>query len=178
MVMNATLLTGAIQVLLVEDNPGDVRLTREALRDGKVCSTLSVVSDGVEALAFLRREGPYADACRPDLILLDLDLPRKDGREVLRELREDPALCDIRVVVVTGSEAELDISGAYALQADCFVTKPVGMDQLVTIVRSIQDFWFTIVRLPVDEPWYRRTDASIRIPLQDQPRIQAHGSES
>jgi chemotaxis family two-component system response regulator Rcp1 len=168
-----------IQVLLVEDNPGDVRLTREALRDDKVfCSTLSVVKDGVEAMAFLRREGAYADAPRPDLILLDLDLPRKDGRDVLREVKADPALCDIRVVVVTGSEAERDISGAYALQADCYVTKPVGMDQMATIVRSIKDFWFTIVRLPADEAWYRRTDASIRIPLQDQPSLRATGPES
>ncbi|HEX6370444.1 MAG TPA: response regulator [Longimicrobium sp.] len=177
--MNFTTSPSPIQVLLVEDNPGDVRLTREALRDDKVfCSTLSAVGDGVEAMAFLRREGRYADAPRPDLILLDLDLPRKDGREVLRELRDDPALRDIRVVVVTGSQAERDIAGAYALQADCYVTKPVGMDQLVTIVGSIRDFWFTIVRLPVDEPWYRRTDASIRIPLQDQPRPQTNASDS
>lgn len=168
-----------IQVLLVEDNPGDVRLTREALRDDKVFySTLSVVRDGVEAMAFLRREVPYGDAPRPDLILLDLDLPRKDGRDVLREVKADPALRDIRVVVVTGSEAERDISGAYALQADCYVTKPVGMDQLVTIVRSIKDFWFTIVRLPAEEPWYRRTDASIRVPLRDQPGPRASAAES
>ena len=176
--MGATLLTDSIHVLLVEDNPGDVRLTREALRDDKVVCTFSVVGDGVEAMAFLRREGRYADAPRPDLILLDLDLPRKDGREVLRELRDDPALCDIRVVIVTGSEAERDIAGAYALNADCYVTKPVGMDQMVTIVMSIKDFWFTVVRLPADEPWYRRTDASIRIPLQDQPSMQANGTQS
>jgi chemotaxis family two-component system response regulator Rcp1 len=176
--MNPTPIPVPIQVLLVEDNPGDVRLTREALKDGKVATALSVVADGVEAMAFLRREGRYTDAPRPDLILLDLDLPRKDGREVLREVKADPALCDIRVVVVTGSEAERDISGAYALQADCYVTKPVGMDQLATIVRSIEDFWFTIVRLPADEVWYRRTDASIRIPLQDPPLPHASAPES
>lgn len=176
--MDSTSSTSPIHVLLVEDNPGDVRLTREALRDDKVCDTLSVVRDGVEAMAFLRREGPYADAPRPDLILLDLDLPRKDGREVLREVKADPALRDIRVVIVTGSEAERDISGAYALQADCYATKPVGMDQLLTIVQSIQEFWFTVVRLPADEPWYRRTDASIRIPMQDHSRLRAQGGES
>ena len=164
--MESTPSASRIQVLLVEDNPGDVRLTREALRDDKVFySTLSVVRDGVEAMAFLRREGSYARAPRPDLILLDLDLPRKDGHEVLREVKADPALRDICVVVVTASEAERDIAGAYALQADCYVTKPVGMDQLVIIVRRIKDFWFTIVRRPTDEPWYRRTAASLQIPL-------------
>jgi chemotaxis family two-component system response regulator Rcp1 len=177
--MENTPSESGIRVLLVEDNPGDVRLAREALRDDKVFySTMSVVKDGVEAMAFLRREGTYADAPRPDLILLDLDLPRKDGREVLREVKADPALCDIRVVVVTGSQAELDISGAYALQADCYVTKPVGMDQLAAIVRSIEDFWFTVVRLPDDEAWYRRTDASIRIPLPDENRPRARATES
>lgn len=176
--MNRTPSPAPIQVLLVEDNPGDVRLTREALEDGKVAAALTVVADGVEAMALLRREGRYTDAPRPDLILLDLDLPRMDGRDVLREVKADPALRDIRVVVVTGSEAEHDVVEAYALQADCYVTKPVGMDQLATIVRSIEDFWFTIVRLPEDEAWYRRTDASIRIPLQDGARLQANGQES
>ena len=150
--MNPVTSPSPIQVLLVEDNPGDVRLTREALKDDKVCSTLSVVGDGVEAMAFLRREGRYADAPRPDLILLDLDLPRKDGREVLRELRDDPALRDIRVVVVTGSEAERDISGAYALQADCYVTKPTDLDHLLAVIRSIVDFWFGTVKLPPPPP--------------------------
>lgn len=171
--MNPATSASPIEVLLVEDNLGDVRLMREIMRDDKVFSTLSVVHDGVEAMAFLRHEGGYAAAPRPDLILLDLDLPRKDGREVLRELRADPALRDIRVVVVTGSEAERDISGAYALQADGYATKPVGMEQLAAIVRAIDEFWLTIVRLPADEPWYHRTDASIRIALH-QPPVQAN----
>ena len=175
--MNPITSASPIEVLLVEDNPGDVRLMREVLRDDKVFSTVSVVRDGVEAMAFLRREGGYAGAPRPDLVLLDLDLPRKDGREVLRELRADPALRDIRVVVVTGSEMERDISGASMLQADGYATKPLGMEQLATIVRTIDEFWFTIVKLPVDEPWYRRTDGSIRIPLQDPSRLQANETE-
>ena len=140
-----------IEVLLVEDNPGDVRLTREALREGKVRNTVSVVSDGVEAMAFLRREGPYADAPRPDLILLDLNLPRKDGREVLHEVRSDPAFRDIPVVVVTASEEERDIGRVHELDAACCVTKPVGLEQFVTVVRSIQLFGLTIVKLPADE---------------------------
>ncbi len=138
----------AIEVLLVEDNPGDVRLTREALRDGKVHNNLSVAPDGVEALAFLRREGKYADAPRPDLILLDLNLPKKDGREVLEEVKADPSLRNIPVVILTSSEAERDIAQAYALHANCYVTKPVDLDQFIHVVRSIEDFWFTIVKLP------------------------------
>ena len=137
-----------IEVLLVEDNPGDVRLTREALRDGKVRNNLSVTPDGVEALAFLRREGKYADAPRPDVILLDLNLPRKDGREVLEEVKADPSLRNIPVVILTSSEAERDIAQAYALHANCYVTKPVDLDQFIHVVRSIEDFWFTIVKLP------------------------------
>ena len=137
-----------IEVLLVEDNPGDVRLTREALRDGKVQNNLSVVPDGVEALAFLRRQGKYAAAPRPDLILLDLNLPKKDGREVLEDIKADPALQRIPVVVLTSSEAERDIAQAYALHANCYITKPVDLDQFITVVRSIEDFWFTIVKLP------------------------------
>ena len=176
--MDATLLNSSIQVLLVEDNPGDVRLTREALSDDKVACDFSVVGDGVEAMAFLRREGPYADAPRPDLILLDLDLPRKDGREVLREVRADPALCDIRVVIVSASTEDLDISRAYALQADGYVTKPVGMDELVTIVRSTEHFWFSVVRLPPDDPWYRRTHTPLRIPLQRRTGLVASGTAS
>jgi chemotaxis family two-component system response regulator Rcp1 len=138
----------AIEVLLVEDNPGDVRLTREALREGKVRNNLSVAPDGVEALAFLRREGKYADAPRPDVILLDLNLPRKDGREVLEEVKSDPALRTIPVVILTSSEAERDIAQAYALHANCYITKPVDLDQFITVVKSIEDFWFTIVKLP------------------------------
>ncbi|WP_420130455.1 response regulator [Longimicrobium sp.] len=137
-----------IEVLLVEDNPGDVRLTREALRDGKVHNNLSVAPDGVEALAFLRREGRYADAPRPDVILLDLNLPRKDGREVLEEVKADPSLRNIPVVILTSSEAERDIAQAYALHANCYITKPVDLDQFIHVVRSIEDFWFTIVKLP------------------------------
>lgn len=137
-----------VEVLLVEDNPGDVRLTREALRDGKVSNNLSVVQDGVEAMRFLRREGPYADAPRPDVVLLDLNLPKKDGRQVLQEIKGDEALRTIPVVILTSSEAERDISGAYALQANCYITKPVDLDQFITVVRSIEDFWFSIVKLP------------------------------
>ena len=139
-----------IEVLLVEDNPGDVRLTREALRDGKVHNNLSVAPDGVEALAFLRREGKYADAPRPDVILLDLNLPKKDGREVLEEIKADPSLARIPVVILTSSEAERDIVQAYALHANCYVTKPVDLDQFITVVKSIEDFWFTIVKLPAE----------------------------
>ncbi|HEX5870707.1 MAG TPA: response regulator [Longimicrobium sp.] len=137
-----------IEVLLVEDNPGDVRLTREALRDGKVHNNLSVAPDGVEALAFLRRQGKYADAPRPDVILLDLNLPKKDGREVLEEVKADPSLRSIPVVILTSSEAERDIAQAYALHANCYITKPVDLDQFITVVKSIEDFWFTIVKLP------------------------------
>jgi chemotaxis family two-component system response regulator Rcp1 len=137
-----------VEILLVEDNPGDVRLTREALREGKVRNNLYVASDGVEALAFLRREGRYADAVRPDLVLLDLNLPRKDGREVLEEIKADPALRYIPVVVLTSSQAEQDILRAYDLHANCYVSKPVDLDQFIHVVRSIEDFWFTIVKLP------------------------------
>ncbi|HEX8393316.1 MAG TPA: response regulator [Longimicrobium sp.] len=143
-----TMESRPIEVLLVEDNPGDVRLTREALKEGKVRNNLSVAPDGVEALAYLRRQGRYADAKRPDLILLDLNLPRKDGREVLGEIKADPALRTIPVVILTTSEAERDISGAYALHANCYITKPVDLDQFITVVKSIEDFWFTIVKLP------------------------------
>ena len=137
-----------VEILLVEDNPGDVELTREALLDTKMHMRLSVVPDGVEALAFLRRERDYADAPRPDLILLDLNLPKKDGRGVLAEVKEDPALRQIPVVVLTSSQAEQDIVRAYELHANCYVTKPVDLDQFVKIVRSIEQFWFTIVKLP------------------------------
>ena len=137
-----------VEILLVEDNPGDVRLTREALLEGKVRNNLSVVQDGVEALAFVRREPPYAAAPRPDLILLDLNLPRKDGREVLQEIKGDPALRHIPVVVLTSSQAEQDILRAYDLHANCYVTKPVDFDQFIHVVHTIEDFWFSIVKLP------------------------------
>lgn len=137
-----------IEVLLVEDNPGDVRLTKEALREGKVENHIHVVPDGVEALAYLRQEREYADATRPDLILLDLNLPRMDGRDVLREVKGDPNLRNIPIVVLTSSQAEQDIVRAYDLHANCYVTKPVDLDQFITVVQSIESFWFAVVKLP------------------------------
>lgn len=137
-----------IEILLVEDSPGDVRLTIEALKDAKVSNNLSIVGDGVEALAFLRRAGRHADAPRPDLVLLDLNLPRKDGREVLAEMKGSPDLRRIPVVVLTTSEAEQDILATYDLHANCYITKPVDLDQFITVVQSIEDFWLTIVKLP------------------------------
>lgn len=138
----------AVEILLVEDNPGDVRLTQEVLKAGKLLTNLAVAKDGVEAMAILRRERPYENAARPDLILLDFNLPRKDGREVLAEIRADPNLRRIPVVVLTTSAAERDVLQAYDLHANCYVTKPVDLDQFVNIVQSIEDFWLTIVRLP------------------------------
>lgn len=138
----------AAEVLLVEDSPGDVRLTREALKEGKVRNNLSVVSDGVEAMEFLRREGKYADAPRPDIVLLDLNMPRKDGREVLAEMKSDESLKRIPVVILTTSEAEQDILKTYDLHANCYLTKPVDLEQFISIVKSVEDFWLTIVQLP------------------------------
>jgi len=137
-----------VEILLVEDNPGDVRLTKESLKGSKLLNTMSVVTDGVEALAFLRREGPYAAAARPDLILLDLNMPKKDGREVLAEIKVDEHLRRIPVVVLTTSGAEQDIRQAYDLHANCYIKKPVNLDQLSAVVRAIEAFWFTIVKLP------------------------------
>ncbi|MBV9895065.1 MAG: response regulator [Chloroflexi bacterium] len=137
-----------IEILLVEDNPGDVRLTIEGLNEGKVRNNLHVARDGVEALAFLRREGEFRDAVRPDLILLDLNLPRKDGREVLLDIKSDPTLKTIPVVVLTTSRAEQDVLHSYELQANCYITKPVDLEQFITVVKSIEDFWLTIVTLP------------------------------
>jgi two-component system response regulator len=142
--MNAHL----IDVLLVEDDPGDVVLIREAFADHKVGNVLSVVNDGVEAIAFLRREGAYADAPRPDLILLDLNLPRKDGSEVLAEIKADPDLAPIPVVVLTTSEAEEDILRSYKLHANAYVTKPVDFEQFSRIVHQIDDFFIGVVKLP------------------------------
>ena len=139
-----------VEILLVEDNPGDVRLTREALREGKVRNNLAVAFDGVEALAYLRKEGEHAGAVRPDLILLDLNLPRMDGREVLNEIKGDASLRNIPVVVLTSSQADDDIARVYSLHANCYVTKPVDLDQFIRVVESIEDFWFTIVKLPPD----------------------------
>ena len=140
-----------VEILLVEDNPGDVRLTMEGLKEGKVNNNLHVVEDGVEAMAFLRREGKYSRAVRPDLILLDLNLPKKDGREVLMEIKADKDLKLIPVVVLTTSEAEQDIFKAYSLHANCYITKPVDLDQFISVVTSIDDFWFTIVKMPRGE---------------------------
>jgi len=137
-----------IEILLVEDNPGDVRLTLEALKEGKVLNNLSVVGDGVEALAFLRREGKNGDAPYPDLILLDLNLPKMNGYEVLRKIKEDPSLRRIPVVILTVSKDEEDILKSYDLHANCYITKPVNLDQFINIVESIEDFWLTIVKLP------------------------------
>jgi CheY-like chemotaxis protein len=137
-----------IEILLVEDNPADVRLTMEALKEDKVLNHLSVAMDGVEALAFLRHEGHYAGAPRPDLVLLDLNLPRKDGREVLAEIKRDPDLRRIPVVVLTTSQAEQDIVKSYDLYANCYVTKPVDLHQFISAVKSIEGFWFTVVKLP------------------------------
>jgi len=146
--MSAASRVRPVEILLVEDNPGDVRLTVEALRDGKVRNHLNVAPDGVEALAFLRREGKYGDAPHPDLILLDLNLPKKDGREVLAEIKADDRFKHIPVVVLTTSQADQDIARSYNLHANCYVTKPVDFEQFITVVRSIEDFWFTIVTLP------------------------------
>lgn len=137
-----------IEILLIEDNPGDVRLTREALKDMKLKNALHVVPDGVEAMAFLRREGDYASAPRPDIILLDLNLPRKDGREVLEEIKQDEVLKRIPVVVLTTSDDESDILASYNLHANCYITKPVDMRRFIAIVQNIENFWFSIVKLP------------------------------
>ena len=137
-----------IEILLVEDNPGDVRLTVEALKEGKLRNHMNVVGDGEQAMAYLRKEGPYADAARPDLVLLDLNLPRKDGREVLADMKEDADLKRIPVVVLTTSKAEEDILKMYNLHANCYITKPVDLDQFIGVVKSIESFWFAVVSLP------------------------------
>jgi CheY-like chemotaxis protein len=137
-----------IEILLVEDNAGDARLAREALRDAKVRNNLTWLSDGEEALAFLRRKGKYSHAPRPDLILLDLNLPRKDGREVLTEIKSDDNFKRIPVVILTTSQAEEDILKAYHLNANCYIPKPVDLERFLTVVKTIEDFWLTIVKLP------------------------------
>ncbi len=136
------------EILLVEDNLGDVRLTQETLKDFRVHNHLSVAGDGVEAMAFLRREGKYASASRPDLILLDLNLPRKDGREVLAEIKVDQQLRRIPVVILTTSSADADILNTYEHHANCYIKKPVDLDQFSAVLKSIESFWFTIVKLP------------------------------
>ncbi len=137
-----------VNILLVEDNPGDIRLTREALKEGRLLINLQVTMDGVEALDYLRKQGDYQNAIRPDIILLDLNLPKKDGREVLAEIKSDPDLKRIPVVILTTSKSEEDIIKTYNLHANCFITKPVGLDQFIDVVQSVEDFWFTIVKLP------------------------------
>jgi two-component system, chemotaxis family, response regulator Rcp1 len=139
-----------IEILLVEDSPGDVLLTREALRDAKICLNLQVAADGEEAMALLRREGKYAAAPRPDLVLLDLNLPKKDGREVLQEIKADSNLAIIPVVILTTSASEVDILRSYQLHANCFVTKPVDLEQFLIVVKSIDNFWLTVVKLPIE----------------------------
>jgi len=137
-----------VEILLVEDNPGDERLTREALKEGKVYSNLHWVKDGVEAMEFLRRQGKHAAARRPDIILLDLNLPKKDGREVLQDIKSDPELKRIPVVVLTTSKAEEDVLRTYNLHANCYVTKPVDLEKFIVVVKSIDVFWLTVATLP------------------------------
>ena len=137
-----------IDILLVEDNEGDARLAKEAMRDSKISNTLHHVVDGEEALAFLRQEEKYSDVPRPDLILLDLNLPKKDGREVLAEIKVDEEFKRIPVVILTVSNAEEDILKTYNLHANCYITKPIDLEQFIKVVRSVEDFWLTIVKLP------------------------------
>jgi two-component system, chemotaxis family, response regulator Rcp1 len=140
-----------IELLLVEDSEPDVRLTKEALHEAKVKNSLSVVEDGVEAMEFLHRQGRHADAPRPDLILLDLNLPRKDGRQVLKEIKADDSLKRIPVVILTTSKNEEDVLRAYDLHANCYITKPVDFNRFMEVVKSVEDFWLTVVRLPNDK---------------------------
>ena len=146
--MRALIAPMPVEILLVEDSPGDVRLTREAFQDAKVPINFHVASDGTEAMAFLRREGKHANDPRPDLILLDLNLPKKDGREVLAEIKENPALKSIPVVILTTSSSEEDVLRSYLLHANCYITKPVDLHGFVKIVKSIDNFWLSVVKLP------------------------------
>ena len=141
-------MSDEIQILLVEDNPGDVRLTKEALRGARVTNELHVVGDGEEAIAFLNRQGVHEDAPRPDIVLLDLNLPRLDGSEVLAQIKSDPDLAKIPIIVLTSSSAEADIQRAYALHANCFISKPVDFTEFIHAVRGLEGFWLKIVRLP------------------------------
>ncbi len=147
-VMTHAATSRPVEVLLVEDNPGDIRLTQEAFKDGRVYVNLTVANDGVEAMEILKGNGQWAGRRRPDLILLDLNLPRKNGREVLVEIKADEELRRIPVIVMTTSKAEQDIHRAYNLNANCYITKPVELDEFLNVVRSIEDFWLTIVTLP------------------------------
>jgi CheY-like chemotaxis protein len=139
-----------VEILLVEDNIGDARLAKEALKESKIKNDLQIVGDGIDAMDFLHRKGKFTNAPRPDLILLDLNLPRKDGREVLAEIKNDPELKRIPVVILTISKAEEDILKTYNLHANCYITKPLDLDQFMKVVKSIEDFWLTIVKLPSD----------------------------
>ena len=149
--MNSQVAERPMEILLVDDNPGDVRLTAEALKDGEVENRLHTAKDGMEAIAFLRRKGRYIDAPRPDLILLDLNMPRMNGRQVLAEIKEDSALKHIPVVILTGSREMDDIVKTYDLHANCYVTKPIDFEQFIMMVKSITDFWLSIVKLPSEE---------------------------
>lgn len=146
--MNTTATGKPVDILLVEDNPGDARLAIEALKESKINNTLFLVEDGVEAMDYLYRRGKYSKATRPDLIILDLNLPRKDGRQVLQEIKSDENLKRIPVVILTISKSEEDILKTYDLHANCFITKPLDINQFMKVVQAIQDFWFTIVKLP------------------------------
>lgn len=148
--MSASGLIKPIEILLVEDNPGDARLVREMFREAKLSNGLNIVGDGVEAMAYLRREGDYAGVPRPDLVLLDLNLPRKDGREVLAEMRQDATLRRVPVVVLTGSKAEEDILKAYDLNADAYLSKPIDLNQMIKLVRTIDALWLAIVKRPTE----------------------------
>ncbi|MDN3511051.1 MAG: response regulator [Candidatus Jettenia sp. CY-1] len=146
--MNSEARALPIEILLVEDSPGDVRLTQEALKESKLKNNLHVVGDGAEAMAFLRKKGKYAAVPRPDLILLDLNLPKKDGREVLTEIKTDNNLLHIPVVILTVSRSEEDILRSYGLHANCYIVKPIDFNQFISVVKAIENFWFTIVKLP------------------------------
>lgn len=146
--MNVKDLVRPIEILMVEDNPGDVRLAQEALRESKLTNRIHAVSDGLAALAFLRRQGSYADVVQPDLILLDLNLPKKNGREVLAEIKEDPELKRIPVVILTSSRAEEDVLRSYNLHANCYISKPVDLARFMEVVKSVENFWASIVTLP------------------------------
>lgn len=146
--MNSRSIVKPIEILLVEDNPGDIRLTQEVLKDGKIHNHLTVIEDGEKAIAFLNQTGPYGHAPHPDLILLDLNLPRRGGLEVLRLIKTNDALKHIPVVVFTTSQAKEDILTAYDLYANCYITKPIDLEQFIKSVESIEDFWFTVVKLP------------------------------
>lgn len=150
--MNSRDMARPVEILLVEDNPGDVELIANALRVGKISNRINVAEDGESALAFLRRQGNYAGAPCPDVVLLDLNLPRKDGREVLAEIKSDPALKQIPVIILTTSQSDEDIIRAYNLAANCYITKPVDLDQFTRVVQAIEEFWFKVAKLPPHEP--------------------------